>query len=224
MLATTAWSTLLKHEVKLPKPAIMLAQSLLDAEGDAPESAKEWLRRHKFKTHADRKDHGPANADAVPATRWPEWEDLDEWQRVAAQEMENELNLVFALVRHGRTVMELESKRGRSFVVFENEDEAEAFAVNQVEGELRAEPRNFNQDWLQNFINVDQLRHDLRADEENNLREQLDDQFPDYESKRDELLHLNRLERDVFYAEDEEGYEVERPLDDLERVIDNAWD
>jgi len=198
-------------------------------DADEPESAREFLRRHAKASRrgdADKEDRRGdyRNERATRATQWAEWADLEDWQRVATQEMETEFDLIFSLVDYHTVMMEMESKRGRSFLVFKDADEAESYAVNQVEDQLRDEPELFTQDWLENFINADHLRDQLRSDEENNLRDRLDEDFPGYEEKRDELIRLDRLDRDVFYTEDAEGDEVELPLDDLERVIDSAWD
>lgn len=210
------WTDWLPQQESL---AASLAKRQLEAEGESP---KDFLRRRQIKRRADAKDYGDYRNDrAARAEHWDAWEELEEWQRVAAKEMEADTDLVFSLEDYDTIHMELKSKRGREFLVFQSDNEAETFTINRVREDLVNEPEIFNQDWLEHYINIDRLRDTLKGDEENMFREQWQDEHPDPESRRDELIELGVLDRDDFYNEDDE----ELPLtDDLIHKIDAAID
>lgn len=52
-----------------------------------------------------------------------------------------------------------------------SEDDAEKFAVERVRQDLEQDPENFNQDWLQHYVDEDKLRDALMSDVEESIRE-----------------------------------------------------
>lgn len=180
---------------------------------------KDFLRRMS-KAKSTPPKYVPPHVHTEDCHDWLDWEDLETWQRIAAVEMQQALETEFKLDDHGLRFMSLET-HGASYVVYENDEIAEATAIDYVEEQLDNEPENFNQDWLEGFINTDRLRDVLMSDVENMNREQYDHEWSDYESKRDGLIEHDKLDADDFH--DENHYELEI-TPELEAKIDEAYE
>jgi len=64
-------------------------------------------------------------------------------------------------------VYEISTRGGRrSWLVMEDEDQAEALAVAVVEQDLESDPELFNRDFIEQHIDTDRLRRDLTSDVE----------------------------------------------------------
>jgi len=200
-----------------------LVASLLEADGPAKEFFKHL-----------------GKISTLNGLNWTDWDDLDEWQQKAAMELAKEVDATLDPVDNHPSVfdtdLELDSygpadmkiSLGRQeWLVYMDSDAAVTAAENQVRQDLENDPELFQQDWLENFINKDQLRRDLRPDVDNMATENFHDQHPSYEDKRDFLIDNDVLEREDFWTEqaDEDGdmQEVELPIEgDLEAKIDRA--
>ncbi len=97
----------------------------------------------------------------------------------------------------------IELGKNSSYVVCKSDDDAETAALNQVRDDLNSEPENYNQDWLQGYINKERLARDLHSDVEEGIR-----QSPDsYGWDKDEYYETEDFET---YT-DSEGNVVEDP-------------
>ena len=66
--------------------------------------------------------------------------------------------------------------RHTEYIVMENEDEFETAAREGVESDLRDEPGNFNQNFIESHINIDRLRDELHSDVSESNFESLQDE------------------------------------------------
>lgn len=198
--------------------AEQLVQALLDGE-----SPKKFLRHLQLKKAAQAKAQSdryrPPPVHTSDCHEWPEFEDFDDWQRLAAVEFQ-EIEGECAYEDHGARQINVE-QTGKSFIIFEDHDAAEAAAKESVEQDINNEPDLFSQDFMERFINTERLRDALRGDEENSIRDQYDDDWSDSETKRDELIKTGDLEEDDFF--DEESNELEI-TPELEAKIDDAYE
>ena len=148
--------------------------------------------------------------------REPEREDdaqgLDGWQAVAKKELEAKLDVQTNVASYSTsTDLHLEGQgkgnNGESaWVVFENDDLAEAAAIERVTEDLHNEPEIFNQDWLQNYISMsDTDKHMIAVDEaEARLDGESDEDLVEqanlsdkYEELQDQIDRLENQEADL---------------------------
>lgn len=155
-----------------------------------------------------------------PCTEWPEWVDLEEWQRTAARELETEQQAELELDRHDAEKFEV-STPSASFAIYQDEGTAEAAAIAQVEDQLESEPENFNQDWLATHLDTEHLRDQLYSDVADMIRENEEDSYGSMEDRRDHLIDQDKLDRDPFFDADGNALELN---DKLENAIDAAWE
>lgn len=194
--------------------ADILAVAVL--EGESP---KEFFRRRRQREQAKHMYQEPDRVVTMDYRDWPEFEDMDNWQRVAMaefQEIEGETAYVDA------STQLIEVRQGdKSWTIFEDEDAAVAVAKARVEHDIDDEPETFNQEFLQRYINTNRLRNVLQPDEENQMREQYDSDWNDIEVKRDGLIGLDKLDETDFQDEDGEWLEI---TPELEKKIDDAYE
>lgn len=193
--------------------AQLLARVALSEAEDPKEFLKKVSREQTMKNRRIGKTH------VEPAEEWVEWENLEDWQRTAAKEMEEAENAFFKLHHEDFDTMSLEDAHGDWWTVFRNEDIAEARAKQQVLDDLHESPENFVQDWLENFIDKENLQHQLYQD----LRDEdyWNEQYPDYESKIEELIQRDLLDEDPRVADDD-GDLVVTP--EVEALVDEKWE
>lgn len=185
--------------------ATNLAHAILDAE-----DPKEFLRRLGANTPKRVK------TDISRASRlWPEWDDLDEWIQIAATELEEAESMEFELVTSDTDHFEV--RHGNiDFSVYKDEDTARSTALNRVKEDLENEPELFSQDWLQNHIDLDNLRRALHQDARDD--DYWEDSFPDHEAKLNELIARDCISDDP--RDDTDG-EITSEIEDL---IDEKWE
>lgn len=193
-----------------------MVNALLD--GEDPKEFFRRLRQAK-KNQQQPKPWTPPRVHVSDCHDWPEWEDLDGWQRIAMEEFQA-IEGESALEDEGNRHLSVE-QQGRSFTIYMDEDAARAIAIDHVEQMLDDEPELFTQDWLQSFINLDRLKELLMGDVEESNRSRYEDEWSDYESKRDGLIEQDKLEEEDFF--DEDGNELEI-TPELERKIDDAFE
>jgi hypothetical protein len=201
-----------------------LVKLLLDAdEPEEPnqslpgESPKDFMRRNKIRARSAAPVPEPykpyVNRAARNPAEWDEWGDLEEWQRVAVTALAMDWESL-SLDYHNTDSMRVETRDGTTFLIYQDDDVAEAVAVSQVNDLLEEDPGNFNQDWLQNFIDLDSLRRQLIDDVETMYQEEFDNL--DVEEMRDKLRDLGELHEEDFYDEDDEPLPL---TPDLEQQI-----
>lgn len=193
-----------------------LVQAVMD--GESPKKFFRHMQRKKKKASEPPRYVPPPRPRTMDCHDWDEWEDMEDWQRIAAEELQAELGEM-ALTDVGTRHFDVDDGHAE-YRVYENDDVAEATAVSQVEEQLDDEPENFNQDWLEGYIDTDRLRDQLSGDEENSVRDQYDNEWSDYETKRQELIGIGYLDEDDFY---EDGVELEIE-GELESKIDDAYE
>jgi hypothetical protein len=197
--------------------AEQLVQALLDGE-----SPKEFFRRRRERERlkaAGPKRYVAPRVHVMDCHDWAEWEDLDDWQRIAAvefQEIEGE-----SAYDDASTNTLAVDQQGRSWLIFEDENAAEATAVSQVEDDIDNEPGLFTQGFLEGFINTERLKMNLQSDAEDSIRDSQSYEWPDAETKRDGLIQAGKLDEVEF--QDEEGNWLEI-TPELESTIDQAFD
>jgi hypothetical protein len=197
--------------------ARQLAQYLLEAKPKkgSGESAKDFIARaaakKKEKTKIARYRSAPIDPDETPA-----------WAVTAKQELEEDqrAQLDITSIDQNQAGVQMESlgwagEQGMLlYRVFENSDAARNAAIDEVEIDLQQSPENFNQAWLQGFINLDRLRQDLHSDT-------YDMNYERWNDERDivaALIERNLLDEDEFYKD---GDEVDL-TPELERKIETA--
>jgi hypothetical protein len=77
----------------------------------------------------------------------------------------------------------------KEYLIFRNNDEAEAFTLNIIRDDLESEPDIFNQDWLRSFIDQDRLAREIG------------DPYEDWEDEVNSLDYeelLERLEKESY--------------------------
>jgi hypothetical protein len=181
------------------------------------EDPKEFLK--KISREQTLKNRRIGKVSVAPAEEWDEWEDLEEWQRIAAKQMEEAENAMFQLHHVDTHVMELEDAHGDWWTVFMDEEIAESRAKQRVSEDLHESPENFNQDWLQGFINKENLQRQLYQDMRDD--DYWNEQYPSYEEKIEELVKRDLLDEDPR-VEDEEGDLVVTP--EVETLVDEKWE
>lgn len=86
------------------------------------------------------------------------------------------------------------------FVVSPDSDTTHALALALVKNDLETEPSIFNQDFLRSYIDLDRIKNDLRADVEEQTRDNLRENWR-YEFKdEDDLDEDGNVKDDVFEA------------------------
>lgn len=199
--------------------AKQLADALLE-DGESPKKFFKHLQRQRAAQAAKQNQrYVPPPVHTEPCQEWVEWDDLEDWQKAAAleiQAVEGEM----AYVDASANVLEVE-QAGQSFTIYQDDDTAEAVAVEQVEQDLNDEPGNFNQDWLEGFIDTDRLRDVLSGDVESSERDRYEDEWSSPEAKRDGLIEQDKLDRDEFFSEEGEELEI---TPELEAEIDSAFE
>ncbi len=200
----------------------LVAEQLVKAMLEGRADPKRFLHRIRREQELAKqpKPYVPPRVHTEDCHDWDDWEDLETWQRIAAVEMQQDLETEFELSDFGLRHMTLDTQ-GASYVVYESDDVAEAAAIDDVEQQLDDEPGNFNQDWLQGFIDTDRLKEALMSDVEESNRSRYDDEWPDYESKRDGLIEQDKLDQDDFFDEEMNELEI---TPELERKIDEAYE
>ncbi len=207
-------------------PTLRVAETLATSLLDEGESPKEFFKR-LVKIHA-----GPD---------WYDWPELEDWQKKAAKELALELDAGWEFDEDSGTVLtdlglgnradagSILFEYGRQeWLVFRNEDTAHAAAVERAASGI--DEGLFNQDWLISYIDVDHLRHELHSDVDNTTRESFEEEYPDYEAKRDFFLEDGQLDEDECYTTetDEDGDETQVEIDPSEgklaRKIDSLFD
>lgn len=109
----------------------------------------------------------------------------------------------------GTVHVDIEGDDGTEWALWKTEDEASASIANDVEERLRDEPESFNQDWLQNFVNMDRLK-DYLSEEARNI-EWLTDQ--NEQEQVDYLIKQGFLNEEDFYNDFNEFMSNEDLLD-----------
>lgn len=192
--------------------AAELAHAVL--EGESP---KEFFRRRRQPPKP--KPYVAPRVPVMDCHEWPEWEDLDDWQRIAAvefQQVEGEAAYEDSSVQ----TLSVE-QQGSSWMIFESNDAAESVAINQVEDDIDNEPGLFNRDFLERFINIERLKSNLQSDAEDSIRDSQSYEWGDAESKRDGLIAAHRLDDTDFQDENGDWLEI---TPELEAVIDQAFE
>lgn len=181
------------------------------------EDPKAFLK--KISREQTLKNRRIGKVSVAPAEEWDEWEDLEEWQRIAAKEMEQAENAMFNLRHADLNAMDLEDAHGDWWTVFKDEDSAEARAKQRVLDDLHESPENFNQVWLQGFIDTENLQRQLYQDMRDD--DYWNEQYPDYEDKIEELERRGLLDEDPR-TEDENGDLIVTP--EVEALVDEKWE
>lgn len=115
-----------------------------------------------------------------------------------------------------------------TYNVIDSEDEAIKLAEDQVREDLRDDPSNFNQDWLQGHIDTEHLADELRSDVEDQNRsyfEDIKDESGDkYQNRQiDELVEGGHLdEADVQDAEGNLLEDDKLDEDKISEAVDKA--
>ena len=186
------------------------------------ESARRFLQHQAAeKEAAKRAEIERTRVHAEPCQEWAEWENLDDWQRAAAQELEQAEADQFELGNFDGSEMTLSSRDHQDFTIYASEDVAHEAAVRRVLSDLENEPELFTRTWLEGYINAERIRDSLMSDEQDSIRDSYDHQYRDNEAKRDKLDEEGRIEHDHFWDEDENEIEI---TSELERELDQAWD
>lgn len=195
-----------------------MAHKLVEAllEGVDPKRFLHRMRRAQAQPTA----YVPPPVRTQDCHEWEDWEDLEAWQRIAAVEMQQAEDMEFKLGDYDLRHMDLIT-RNFEFVVYEDIDAAQQAARECVEADLDDDPSNFEQSWLERFINTDRLKDLLHSDVKDSNRSMYDDEWRDYETKRDELIERTDLNSDDFYDEDGNALEI---TPDLESKIDSAYE
>jgi len=91
---------------------------------------------------------------------------------------------------------------GDYYYVAKTEEDAEAIALAQVKQDLESEPEIFNQDWLESYIDTDNLRDQLMSDMEEDVRNNPDSYGwdPTEDAEGNEIVRYN-----AEGEEDDEG-------------------
>lgn len=118
----------------------------------------------------------------------------------------------------------------REYLMFDSEDDAEAFAKERVEEDLEENPDLFEPNWLQGHIDMERLKNALEDD----VSEFQRNYYNDIESESDrnwqnrcvaELIQLGKLDEDDFMGEDGELKDITPELQDkINDAIDEAVD
>lgn len=213
--------------VHSPEESKALARAMLEGDVPSGQSPREFLKKL---------------GKMRPKVRlaWDEFDDMEEWAQVAANELVDEIEGEFdpETDNPDERTTELEltstnvgwfvvSSRNREYKVFKDDEVAHEYAVLYVRDMIEDQPETFTQSWLEGFIDTNHLRDQLYSDESSMVDERFHEDHPSYEDKRDFLIDEGDLDRDDFYAmqTDEDGDEVEVELEiegELESKIDKA--
>lgn len=202
------------------KVAEQLVAFVLEAGESPKETPKEFLKKIGKPKHAFNLD-------------WEDWEELQDWQRLAVKELAAELGADWDFDDERNvytTDLELNDdfsahrmtiRWGRQqWLVFEDDGAARTAAIEQaLEG---IDEGIFGEDFLSGYINDEQLRRDLRSDVEEGVRRDFEDTYSDDEMKRDFFRERDDIEDEECMGVDEDGDEVELPIEgDLLRKIES---
>jgi len=193
-----------------------IAQRLAAAvlEGEDP---KDFLRRMSHQRKIDVRHAG--EQPVTPCEQWPEWDDLEDWQQIAAKELEDDRNAYFQLHNHDHLSFQVSDSHNEWFTVFSDENAAVECAEASVREDLEHEPQNFNQNFLTNFINLDKVRrdlHDFARDDD-----YWNDQWPEYEDKIAKLIEDNLLGEDPLLSSTGRKRKL---TPKVEKMIDDLWE
>jgi len=112
----------------------------------------------------------------------------------------------------------VEMDDGREYMVFENYDDAERYAIERVKEDLDDDPSMFTQDWLQQFITISDTDKRIMASEEaDNQIENMDD---------DDILRRANVSDEYDGEEDDDKKEkiLEEAKDSVREEIEKEWE
>jgi hypothetical protein len=114
------------------------------------------------------------------------------------------------------TVYRIESGR-QEYMVVENPDQMSELALEVVKQDLNDEPEIFNQDFIEQHINIDRLRRDLESDELDSAIDRLTD-----DAKRHPDDFWNEYDREGLESpeEDENGERPEPTPEEIEELAE----
>jgi hypothetical protein len=184
----------------------LLSRAIIDRVFEERESPRDFIKRVS-------KGHGTLlwSQDVV--------DDLEDWQLQAAKEIQVHLETPVRYVHHETDALTVGTPDGaQEWIIYENEDSAEAEAIAMVENDLEHEPDLFNQEWLRHHINTEKLTSTLWPDQ----REHLEDYRDGEDDWKDFLVDKGYLDEDDLYTEDEDGDKVE--ADNYSELVEAAKD
>ena len=109
-----------------------------------------------------------------------------------------EVNIVTGEDEHWIVIAE----DGKEYMMFEDENSAEHFAVNRVTEDLEDQPELFTQDWLMSYVDEDGLREDLRSDEDNRNWDYVNDIEDESDDEHSNRLKAELVQRGILTDED----------------------
>lgn len=194
------------HQATFPAAEALAAAVI---EGESP---REFFKRLGVK----RPDVGPD---------WPEWDELDDWHKVAAREFAEAESLGWERDEDSPTIVtdlgyedhdnaSLDVSVGRmSWTIYRDSDVARAVAKERAANDI--DEGLFNISWLRHYIDTERLSSSLWSDVENSVSEQFEDEYPGNDDKRDFFIKTGDLDDDDCFTteKDEDGDEVQVELD-----------
>jgi hypothetical protein len=195
-----------------------LAQHVLFGEAEDPKS---FLKRMSAQKDAEEIKSGRRQAPAPvePCQEWIEWENLEEWQQTAAQELQDALGAEFGLKSFDTDEFIVSTQDHDWYRVFRNEDAATVAARYYVREMLNEEPDNFTPDWLASFINLNRLRRELHDSARDD--DYWNEGHPDIKSKIQELIDRGYLDEDPLIDSDSNAVAV---TPKIEQIVDDKWE
>jgi len=186
----------------------LLAKELATAVLEGKESPRDFIKR-------------VAKSYTVMSDAWNEiWDDLEDWQQVAAREAQVSLETKVEPETHDDAMMRV-SSGNMEWEIYKDEDEAETTALRYVEQQLRDEPELFNQDWLRSHIDTKRLDSLLWSDYRDHNLEQM---YDDEDEWAEFLQKEGYLDEDDLWTEqeDEDGDPELVKVENYSELVDEA--
>ena len=127
--------------------------------------------------------------------------DVDRDDIMIDERASNRIGIYYDDDKENSTVISMEVS-GEEWLIFKNEDTAEAYALERVTDDLVNQPEIFAKDWLKDFIDTDKL-----TDAIGSTNEGWDDEIRglDYDELLDRLVHEGQIRSDDSMFFDDDG-------------------
>jgi len=138
-------------------------------------------------------------------------EPFDRWQDEALWELREEESAdEMSITDEDSEYIEIEGDTG-DYIVFEDEDEAEKYAIKRVAEDLEENPEYFTQDWLMNYIDAGNFFKDAYLEWDTSYAEDIKSESSnDYPNRLIEEM----VERGIMSEEDAQGDDADEIADD----------
>lgn len=157
----------------------------------------------------------------------------DEFDIDVVKAVTDEIGNVYKVTDDGEywTVM---TKDGKEYKMFEDEDSAEAFAVERVKDDIEEQPEIFTRDWLMGFVDEEGLRNSLEDGEVQSNQEYVDEIEDEADDEHGNRLKAELIQRDIIGEDDEVTDEAKQEMveqmtseglkDPMEYLIDQGYE